>query len=88
MLNAAAHRHLPLRGRPRGYAEIRLPDAVEPEWYAAPVALLSGLLYHPASLREADALLGAELEVAREFYARYTRAGRAPADDLLAVSAR
>jgi glutamate--cysteine ligase len=119
--------------RPRGHAEIRSLDAVEPEWYAAPVALLSGLLYHPASLREADALLGApdpellpragregladpavarvaadlfalglrgvaalgerflaggEQEVAREFYERYTRAGRAPADDLLAVSAR
>jgi dimethylhistidine N-methyltransferase/glutamate--cysteine ligase len=44
--------------RPRGYLEIRCIDAVPARWYAAPLALLSGLLYHPASLLLADDLLG------------------------------
>ena len=44
--------------RPRGYLEIRCIDAVPSAWYAAPVVLLSGLLYHPASLIQADDLLG------------------------------
>lgn len=118
--------------RPNGYAEVRAIDGVEPEWYAAPVALLAGVTYHAASLREAAALLGdpdpelleragrvglrdpeiarvagelfevglrgaaaigerflsgAELEVAREFYRRYTATGRAPAQDTQASAA-
>jgi dimethylhistidine N-methyltransferase/glutamate--cysteine ligase len=44
--------------RPRGYLEVRCIDAVAFEWYAAPIALLSGLLYHRASLLAADELLG------------------------------
>lgn len=44
--------------RPRGYLEVRCIDAVPSDWYAAPLVLLSGLLYHPASLVASDALLG------------------------------
>lgn len=44
--------------RPRGYAEVRSVDALEPEWYAAPVALLAGITYHAPTLREAAVLLG------------------------------
>lgn len=43
--------------RPRGHLELRSIDALPPHWYAAPVALLSGLLYDPESLRAADDLL-------------------------------
>ncbi|HEV2129924.1 MAG TPA: glutamate-cysteine ligase family protein, partial [Longimicrobiaceae bacterium] len=113
--------------RPRGHLELRSLDAVDPSWYAAPVALLSGLVYHRESLRAAAELLAApdaellrragriglgdaeigrqardlfeigmagaaargeeflldsDLEIAREFFDRYTRRGRSPADDL------
>lgn len=44
--------------RPRGYAEVRSVDAVGPEWYAAPLALLSGIAYHPEALHAASGLLG------------------------------
>jgi glutamate--cysteine ligase len=44
--------------RPRGHLELRSPDAISPQWYAAPAALLAGILYHPGSLRAADDLLG------------------------------
>lgn len=44
--------------RPRGYLEIRCIDAVPTRWYAAPVVLLAGLLYHRPSLVAADDLLG------------------------------
>lgn len=44
--------------RPRGYLEVRCIDAVASEWFAAPIALLAGLLYHRASLVAADDLLG------------------------------
>jgi glutamate--cysteine ligase len=43
--------------RPRGYLEVRSADAVAPEWYAAPLALLSGIAYDARALSEADALL-------------------------------
>jgi glutamate--cysteine ligase len=45
--------------RPRGHLELRSPDAVHPRWFAAPVALVTGILYEPGSLRAADHLLGA-----------------------------
>lgn len=45
--------------RPKGFAEVRSADAVAPEWYAAPLVLLAGILYHPPSLRAAAELLGA-----------------------------
>jgi glutamate--cysteine ligase len=45
--------------RPRGHFELRSPDAVAPEWYAAPLALAAGITYHPASLLAAADLLGA-----------------------------
>lgn len=44
--------------RPKGYAEVRSIDAISPEWYAAPLALLSGLTLHNSSLRAAADLLG------------------------------
>ncbi len=44
--------------RPRGYLEVRCIDAMPFEWYAAPVALLAGLLYDRATLIAADDLLG------------------------------
>lgn len=118
--------------RPRGTFEIRTCDALAPEWYAAPVALIGGIAYDLAALRQADELLdatdpallaragrvgladpaiaatardlailaldgcdalgeswlsGADLEIAREFFDRYTFAGRAPADDVRPVPA-
>ena len=45
--------------RPKGFAEMRSADAVAPEWYAAPLVLLAGILHHPPSLRAAADLLGA-----------------------------
>jgi dimethylhistidine N-methyltransferase/glutamate--cysteine ligase len=44
--------------RPRGYLEVRCIDAVPSQWYAAPIVLLAGLLYHRPSLVAADDLLG------------------------------
>ncbi len=44
--------------RPRGYLEVRSMDALPPEAYAIPVALLSGLVYDGASLGAALDLLG------------------------------
>jgi glutamate--cysteine ligase len=44
--------------RPKGYAEVRSVDALEPECYAAPLALLAGITYHPPTLRAAAELLG------------------------------
>lgn len=44
--------------RPKGYLEVRSPDALPPEWYAAPFALLGGMLYEPKSLRAAVDRLG------------------------------
>lgn len=45
--------------RPKGFAEVRSADAVAPEWYAAPLVLLAGIVYHPPTLRAAADLLGA-----------------------------
>jgi glutamate--cysteine ligase len=112
--------------RPRGYFELRSPDVVAPEWYAAPLVLVAGLVYHRPNLataldvlgapdpdllvragREglADSVLGAtaptlcdmalegctalgsefveqaDLERAAEYFDRYTRRGRSPADE-------
>ncbi|HEX7051233.1 MAG TPA: glutamate-cysteine ligase family protein [Longimicrobiales bacterium] len=44
--------------RPRGYLEVRAIDALRPCWYAAPIALLAGITYHPASRAAAADLLG------------------------------
>jgi glutamate--cysteine ligase len=44
--------------RPRGHFELRSLDALPPEWYAAPLALTAGILYHPGALRAANDLLG------------------------------
>ena len=114
--------------RPRGHLELRSADAVAPGWFAAPLALVAGILYEPRALRAADDLLGApepllldraaqcglhdphiartaadlfeiglggcrglgpgyfhpgDLEQAAAFFERYTRRGRALADDML-----
>ncbi|MGI9189975.1 MAG: hypothetical protein ACR2F9_07500, partial [Longimicrobiaceae bacterium] len=45
--------------RPKGFVEVRSPDALPPEWYVAPFVLLAGIAYDPEALRTADALLGA-----------------------------
>ncbi|MDF3053378.1 MAG: glutamate/cysteine ligase family protein [Geminicoccaceae bacterium] len=45
--------------RPRGHLELRSPDAIAPEWYAAPLALTAGLLYDSRALRAASDLLAA-----------------------------
>ena len=44
--------------RPRGYIEVRCIDALPSAWYAAPLVLLAGLVYHPESLLAASDLLG------------------------------
>jgi glutamate--cysteine ligase len=45
--------------RPRGHLELRSADALPPQWYAAPLALTAGVLYHGDALRSAAELLGA-----------------------------
>jgi glutamate--cysteine ligase len=45
--------------RPKGFAEVRSADAAAPEWYAAPLVLLAGIVQHPPTLRGAADLLGA-----------------------------
>ena len=44
--------------RPRGHLELRSADAIAPHWYAAPLALTTGILYDPAALRATADLLG------------------------------
>jgi glutamate--cysteine ligase len=44
--------------RPRGYFELRSSDVVAPEWYAVPLVLVAGLVYHRETLAAASALLG------------------------------
>ncbi len=43
--------------RPRGHLELRSADAIDPEWYAAPLALTAGILYESRALRAAADLL-------------------------------
>lgn len=45
--------------RPRGYFELRSCDALAPEWLVAPLAFVAGLVYHPASAKAAQEVLGA-----------------------------
>jgi glutamate--cysteine ligase len=45
--------------RPRGDFELRSADAVAPEWHAAPLALVAGLMYDATAFAAAEALLGA-----------------------------
>lgn len=44
--------------RPKGFVEVRSADAVAPEWYAAPLVLLAGIVYHLPTLRAAMERLG------------------------------
>lgn len=43
--------------RPRGYLEIRSVDALRPAWYAVPLVVAVGLLYHPDGLVRGEELL-------------------------------
>jgi glutamate--cysteine ligase len=45
--------------RPKCFAEVRCIDAVDPEWFAAPVLLLAGVCDHAPSFEAARDLLGA-----------------------------
>ncbi len=45
--------------RPRGHCEVRSADAVDPAWYAAPLAFLAGLTYDPHAARAALELVPA-----------------------------
>jgi glutamate--cysteine ligase len=45
--------------RPRGTFEVRSADAVDPAWYAGPLALLGGLVYDARAMRAAADLVGA-----------------------------
>jgi len=45
--------------RPRGYFELRSADVVSPEWYAAPLVFVAGLVYHRGNLEAAAEILGA-----------------------------
>jgi glutamate--cysteine ligase len=112
--------------RPRGYFELRSADVVDPRWYAVPLVLVAGLVYHRPALDAASDILGhpdpallersgrdglrdsvlganapllcdlaldacsalgdefvdqADLATADEYFDRYTRQGRSPADD-------
>jgi glutamate--cysteine ligase len=44
--------------RPRGFFEVRSADAIEPEQWAAPLALLAGIAYDERAADDAGALLG------------------------------
>jgi len=44
--------------RPRGHLELRSIDSLPAEWFAAPFALIAGVLYDASGLRAADDLLG------------------------------
>jgi len=69
--------------RPKGFVEVRGADAVAPEWYAAPVAFLGGLVYHEPSFAAAREIVGAPDRALLE------RAGRLGLrDERLAAGAR
>lgn len=44
--------------RPRGTFELRALDALDPDWYAAPIVLATGLVYHEPTAAAAQELLG------------------------------
>ncbi len=69
--------------RPKGFVEVRGADAVQPEWYAAPVVLLGGLAYHAPSFAAASEIVGAPDAALLE------RAGRRGlGDERIAAAAR
>jgi glutamate--cysteine ligase len=57
--------------RPRGYFELRSADVVAPEWYAAPIVFVSGLVYHKPTLEAAAELIAPD----RGLLARSARCG-------------
>jgi glutamate--cysteine ligase len=57
--------------RPRGHLELRSADAVAPGWFAAPLALVAGIVYEPGALRAADDLLGSPEPLLLERAAQY-----------------
>jgi glutamate--cysteine ligase len=60
--------------RPRGYFELRSADVVSPEWYAAPLVFVAGLVYHGRNL---DGLLGVLGAPDRDLLVRAGRDGLA-----------
>lgn len=44
--------------RPKAYFELRSADVVAPEWLAAPIVFVTGLIYDPEAARNAIRLLG------------------------------
>ncbi len=62
--------------RPRGYFELRSADVVAPEWYAAPIVFVSGLVYHKPTLEAAAELIAPD----RGLLARSARCGLAGPD--------
>jgi glutamate--cysteine ligase len=69
--------------RPRGTFEVRTCDAVPPEWFAAPIALIGGVAHDLAALRQADELLD---RADPELLARAGRVGLT--DPAIAATAR
>jgi len=112
--------------RPRRYFELRSADAIAPEWLAAPIAFVAGLVYDDNAAHSTNDLLAGErassldiagkeglaneqiretaiqlvdialagcealpsqyiarsdIELAEEFFEKYTRQGRSPGDD-------
>lgn len=57
--------------RPRGYFELRSADVVAPEWYAAPIVFVAGLVYHRPTLEAASELMAPD----RGLLARSARCG-------------
>jgi glutamate--cysteine ligase len=57
--------------RPRGYFELRSADVIAPEWYAVPLVLVAGLVYHKPSLEAASELIAPD----RGLLARSARCG-------------
>ncbi|MFN8572927.1 MAG: glutamate-cysteine ligase family protein [Gemmatimonadaceae bacterium] len=61
--------------RPRGYFEVRSCDALPPAWYAAPLVMVTGLVYGPDGGRSAMEIAGSPDP------ALLARAGRCGVDD-------
>lgn len=76
--------------RPRGHFEVRSCDALEPDWYAAPLVFLAGLTYDEGGSTEAERLVAARYAAGeRDADALLRRAGeRGLRDEALARTAR
>lgn len=75
--------------RPKGYAEVRSMDSLDPEWYAAPLVLLAGIFYHPeARWAAADLVAGRDPTLLRRAAAAGLRDAliAARASDLVGIA--